>query len=155
MKNNNHRLITISKSFWTDLADDEIEKQYETKDWRVDGSIKKFPELCQFFWEAQYVENGEDCFRVYKDGYCASLEEAKERIERLTGISVDKALGQSILLKSLKEEVERLKNILPPEKERSRGVVGEGSWAVFAEKMMAERDEAREELRLLKAKNAK
>ena len=45
---------------------------------------------------------------------------------------------------ALHAEVERLRAILPPERERGQGIVGEGSWAVFAERMVAERDAARE-----------
>jgi hypothetical protein len=38
-------------------------------------------------------------------------------------------------------ELDKLRRILPPSA-RGEGVVGEGSWAVFAEKVVAERDEA-------------
>lgn len=54
---------------------------------------------------------------------------------------------------ALRAECERLRSILPPERERHRGV-GEGSWAVFAERMLAERDAAREELAALRAQLA-
>lgn len=56
-------------------------------------------------------------------------------------------------------EVERLRAMLPPTAHSGvRNGPGEGSWAVFAEKMMKERDEARAELdrthALLKDPNA-
>ena len=42
-------------------------------------------------------------------------------------------------------ELAALRAILPPSA-RGEGIVGEGSWAVFAEKVVTERDEAREKL---------
>jgi hypothetical protein len=48
---------------------------------------------------------------------------------------------------ALHAEVERMRAILPPERERGQGIVGEGSWAVFAERVAAERDAAREHAR--------
>lgn len=41
---------------------------------------------------------------------------------------------------ALGAEVERLRRALPPHGDRAEGGVGEGSWAVFAEKVVAERD---------------
>lgn len=43
------------------------------------------------------------------------------------------------------EEIERLKSLMPPD-ERGPGFVGQGSWSVFAEKVVAERDALREQL---------
>jgi hypothetical protein len=48
---------------------------------------------------------------------------------------------------ALHGEVERLRAILPPERERGQGIVGEGSWAVFAERVLVERDAAWEQAR--------
>jgi hypothetical protein len=48
---------------------------------------------------------------------------------------------------ALHGEVEHLRAILPPEQERGQGIVGEGSWAVFAERVVAERDAAQEQAR--------
>jgi len=45
---------------------------------------------------------------------------------------------------ALHAEVDRLRAILPPERERGQGIVGEGSWAVFAERVVAQRDAERE-----------
>ena len=54
-------------------------------------------------------------------------------------------LAQTVV--ALHSEVERLRAILPPEQERGQGIVGEGSWAVFAERVVAERDAAQEQAR--------
>lgn len=43
------------------------------------------------------------------------------------------------------KEIERLRGLMPPD-ERGPGFVGQGSWSVFAEKVVAERDALREEL---------
>lgn len=40
----------------------------------------------------------------------------------------------------LKDEVDRLRRLLPPDCERSGGGVSQGSWSVFAEKVVEERD---------------
>jgi hypothetical protein len=48
---------------------------------------------------------------------------------------------------ALHGEVERLRAILPPEQERGQGIVVEVPWAVFAERVVAERDTAREQAR--------
>ena len=45
----------------------------------------------------------------------------------------------------LEQEVERLKGLMPPD-ERGPGFVGQGSWSVFAEKVVAERDAALEKV---------
>ena len=37
-------------------------------------------------------------------------------------------------------EIDRLRKLVPPETERGPGFVGQGSWSVFAEKVVAERD---------------
>jgi len=43
-------------------------------------------------------------------------------------------------------EIDRLRMLVPPESERGPGFVGQGSWSVFAEKVVAEREELRDEL---------
>jgi hypothetical protein len=57
-------------------------------------------------------------------------------------------------------EIDRLRMLVPPETERGPGFVGQGSWSVYAEKVVAERDELRdelsslcEEIRILKEEN--
>lgn len=51
-------------------------------------------------------------------------------------------------VEQLKNENERLRDILPPGADRSEGV-REGTWAVFAEKVVRERDEAQAEIKRL------
>ena len=46
-------------------------------------------------------------------------------------------------------EVNRLRKLIPPETERGPGFVGQGTWSVFAEKVVAERDAAREGMKQL------
>lgn len=60
----------------------------------------------------------------------------------------------------ISDENDRLRKLVPPETERGPGFVGQGSWAVFAEKVVEERDELRdelgslcEEIRILKEEN--
>lgn len=51
----------------------------------------------------------------------------------------------NVLLNERDKEIERLKGLMPPD-ERGPGFVGQGSWSVFAEKVVAERDALREEV---------
>lgn len=51
----------------------------------------------------------------------------------------------NILLNERDKEIERLKGLLPPD-ERGPGFVGQGSWSVFAEKVVAERDFLRNQI---------
>jgi len=44
------------------------------------------------------------------------------------------------------EEVKRLEALVPPETDRAEGGVGQGSWSVFAEKVVAERDALRQQI---------
>jgi len=44
-------------------------------------------------------------------------------------------------------EIDRLRMLVPPETERGPGFVGQGSWSVFAEKVVEERDAAREQIK--------
>lgn len=97
-------------------------------------------------WKAKYAQmklafNAADTLCV-KIGYALEGKDVPRDEDEL----LDRVLD-------LREERDRLRRILPPERERHRGV-GEGSWAVFAEKMLAERDAAREELAVLRAQLA-
>jgi DNA repair exonuclease SbcCD ATPase subunit len=49
----------------------------------------------------------------------------------------------------ISDENDRLRKLVPPETERGPGFVGQGSWSVYAEKVVAERDEARDDLNTL------
>lgn len=52
----------------------------------------------------------------------------------------------NVLLNERDKEIERLKGLMPPD-ERGPGFVGQGSWSVFAEKVVAERDAAQERVK--------
>lgn len=64
------------------------------------------------------------------------LEELRRK---LAGTYLDVSRSE---VEALCDEVEHLRSLLPPAHERSSGSPGEGSWAVFAEKVVRERDEA-------------
>ena len=49
----------------------------------------------------------------------------------------------NVLLNERDKEIERLRGLMPPD-ERGPGFVSQGSWSVFAEKVLAERDAAME-----------
>lgn len=51
----------------------------------------------------------------------------------------------NVLLNERDKEIERLKGLMPPD-ERGPGFVGQGSWSVYAEKVVAERDAAMEKV---------
>jgi hypothetical protein len=53
---------------------------------------------------------------------------------------------QNLRMQDLFQKAERLEKLVPPESERGPGFVGQGSWSVFAEKVVEERDELRDEL---------
>lgn len=72
-----------------------------------------------------------------------------------TGVAQDAAQAWRARWQSASEacdaaraELEALRRILPPS-ERGQGIVGEGSWAVYAEKVTRERDDAREAIQWL------
>jgi hypothetical protein len=47
---------------------------------------------------------------------------------------------------TLLDEIDRLRKLVPPDSDRGPGFVGQGTWSVYAEKVVAERDELRDEL---------
>ena len=53
---------------------------------------------------------------------------------------------QAQRMKEILLKVERLEKLVPHETERGTGFVGQGTWSVYAEKVVAERDELRDEL---------
>lgn len=57
----------------------------------------------------------------------------------------------NVLLNERNKEIERLKGLMPPD-DRGPGFVGQGSWSVFAEKVVAERDALRDILADLRKK---
>jgi uncharacterized coiled-coil DUF342 family protein len=56
---------------------------------------------------------------------------------------------QNLRMQDLFQKAERLEKLVPPETERGPGLVGQGSWSVFAEKVVEERDAAREQIKYL------
>jgi len=56
---------------------------------------------------------------------------------------------QNLRMQDLFLKAERLEKLVPPDSERGPGFVGQGSWAVFAEKVVEERDAAREQIKYL------
>ena len=56
---------------------------------------------------------------------------------------------QNQVMNELFQKAERLEKLIPPEAERGPGFVGQGTWSVFAEKVVEERDEARDEINIL------
>lgn len=54
---------------------------------------------------------------------------------------------QNLRMQDLFQKAERLEKLIPPETERGPGFVGQGSWSVFAEKVVAERDAAQERVK--------
>ncbi len=72
--------------------------------------------------------------------------------DQLSNSSLFAEIGRlNILLNERNKEIERLKSLMPPD-ERGPGFVGQGSWSVFAEKVVAERDALREILAGLREK---
>ena len=66
--------------------------------------------------------------------------------EQLNNSSLFAEIGRlNVLLNERDKEIERLKGLMPPD-ERGPGFVGQGSWSVFAEKVVAERDAALEKV---------
>ena len=63
-----------------------------------------------------------------------TVESIKEHLDA-GGLAI--GVGQA---RFLLDEIDRLRKLVPPESERGPGFVGQGSWAVFAEKVVAERD---------------
>lgn len=66
--------------------------------------------------------------------------------DQLSNSSLFAEIGRlNVLLYERDKEIERLKGLMPPD-ERGPGFVGQGSWSVFAEKVVAERDLLSEKL---------
>ena len=72
-----------------------------------------------------------------------TVESIKEHLDA-GGLAI--GVGQA---RFLLDEIDRLRKLVPPASERGPGFVGQGSWSVFAEKVVAERDEARDEINIL------
>jgi len=61
---------------------------------------------------------------------------------------------QNLRMQDLFLKTERLEKLVPPESERGPGFVGQGTWSVFAEKVVEERDEAKERVQELLRENS-
>jgi len=70
-----------------------------------------------------------------------TVESIKEHLDA-GGLAI--GVGQA---RALLDEIDRLRKLVPPETERGPGFVGQGSWSVFAEKVVEERDAAREQIK--------
>ena len=70
-----------------------------------------------------------------------TVESIKEHLDA-GGLVI--GVGQA---RALLDEIDRLRKLVPPETERGPGFVGQGSWSVFAEKVVEERDAAREQIK--------
>lgn len=72
-----------------------------------------------------------------------TVESIKEHLDA-GGLAI--GVGQA---RFLLDEIDRLRKLVPPESERGPGFVGQGSWSVYAEKVVEERDAAREGMKQL------
>jgi len=72
-----------------------------------------------------------------------TVESIKEHLDA-GGLAI--GVGQA---RALLDEIDRLRKLVPPETERGPGFVGQGTWSAFAEKVVEERDELRDELNSL------
>jgi len=61
---------------------------------------------------------------------------------------------QNQVMNELFQKAERLEKLVPPDSERGPGFVGQGSWSVYAEKVVAERDYALERVQELLRENS-
>jgi len=70
-----------------------------------------------------------------------TVESIKEHLDA-GGLAI--GVGQA---RFLLDEIDRLRKLVPPASERGPGFVGQGSWSVYAEKVVAERDAAQERVK--------
>jgi hypothetical protein len=77
-----------------------------------------------------------------------TVESIKEHLDA-GGLAI--GVGQA---RALLDEIDRLRKLVPPETERGPGFVGQGTWSAFAEKVVEERDAAREGMKQLLVENS-
>jgi len=80
-----------------------------------------------------------------------SLNQSAKSLAHVNHQLQKELFDQNQVMNELFLKAERLEKLVPPETERGPGFVGQGSWSVFAEKVVAERDELRIEVQNLRA----
>ena len=69
-----------------------------------------------------------------------SLNQSAKSLAHVNHQLQKELFDQNQVMNELFQKAERLEKLVPPESERGPGFVGQGSWSVFAEKVVAERD---------------
>lgn len=92
----------------------------------------------------------EESIREHIDagGTLLNNEQARLLLDVIDNLRKESAECQQAAL-DISDENDRLRKLVPPETERGPGFVGQGSWSVFAEKVVEERDAAREQIKYL------
>jgi DNA repair exonuclease SbcCD ATPase subunit len=85
--------------------------------------------------------------RLRKD--CAHYKQAALDISDVNDHMRKQIDDQNRRMQDLFLKTELLEKLIPPETERGPGFVGQGSWSVFAEKVVAERDAAQDRVKQL------
>jgi len=78
-----------------------------------------------------------ECYEAHQAGM--DLDEENDQLRKENA-------EQAQRMKEIFLKAEWLEKLVPPETERGPGFVGQGSWSVYAEKVVEERDELRDEL---------
>jgi len=76
-----------------------------------------------------------------------SLNQSAKSLAHVNHQLQKELFDQNQVMQDLFLKAERLEKLVPPESERGPGFVGQGSWSVFAEKVVEERDAAREQIK--------
>ena len=76
-----------------------------------------------------------------------SLNQSAKSLAHVNHQLQKELFDQNQVMQDLFLKAERLEKLVPPESERGPGFVGQGSWSVFAEKVVAERDAAQERVK--------
>jgi len=75
-----------------------------------------------------------------------SLNQSAKSLAHVNHQLQKELFDQNQVMNELFLKAERLEKLIPSDSERGPGFVGQGGWSVFAEKVVAERDELRDEL---------
>jgi DNA repair exonuclease SbcCD ATPase subunit len=97
-----------------------------------------------------YEKPTEQSIREHIDagGTLLNNEQARVLLDEIDRLRKDCEHHKQAAL-DISDENDQLRKLVPPEPERGPGFVGQGSWSVYAEKVVAERDEARDDLNTL------